>query len=357
MNKTLYRESKAWFQGVLLVLIFLLLASITIAVMLGPVPISPITVWKIAVSQLPGMNGLVEMDWSKAQQHIIWDVRFPRVLLGAITGMGLALVGAAIQALMRNPLADPYILGVSSGASVGATSAIIFGAFSLFGPYAISAGAFIGALCAILLVYVLAQVGGRIASSRLLLSGVVVSMILSAVTSFIVTMAPREQGIRDAYYWMMGSLTGAKWEYVAIPGTGVVFGLIYLLFQHRSLNALTMGEETAVTLGVDVQRFRKTLILLLSLLIGIMVSVSGSIGFVGLIVPHISRFMVGADHRRLLPVTACLGAIMMIWGDVAARLVLAPEELPIGVVTALCGGPFFIWQLRRSNRGAEGRKR
>lgn len=347
-SKPALRSHPFWFAGVLLALVALLAFSITVSVMLGPVRIAPDAVWRIALSHLPGFSGWIEQTWSKAHGHIVWDIRFPRVLLGAIVGAGLAVAGTAIQALTRNSLADPYILGVSSGASAAATLVIIFGAFKIFGQYALSMSAFLGALLAMVLVFVLARVGGRISTTRLLLSGIAVSMMMSAATNFIVTMAPREEGIRSAMFWMMGSLTGARWTYLSIPALLVVLGTAWLLLQYRSLNALLMGEDAAVTLGVNIQAFRSGLVVAAALLTGTIVAVSGAIGFVGLMIPHIVRMVVGSDHRRVLPVAMLLGGLFIVWADVAARLVLAPEELPIGIVTAICGGPFFIWLLRRS---------
>ncbi|UFJ43361.1 iron ABC transporter permease [Brevibacillus humidisoli] len=351
------RHHPLWFTAVLTGLTCLLLLSATLAVMLGPVSIQPAVVWNIALSHVPIFGDLIEQDWSKPQEQIIWEIRLPRVLLGAVVGAGLAVVGTAIQALVRNPLAEPYILGISSGSSVAATLVILFGAFSFLGTYALTLGAFAGAMVAMLAVYLLAQVAGSIQTTRLLLAGVSISMILSAATNFIVTAAPNEHGIRDALFWMLGSLAGAKWEYLMIPYVVVTGGMVFLLLQYRLLNALLMGEEAAATLGVNTHAFRKWLIVLLSLLIGVVVAVSGSIGFVGLIVPHIARFVVGSDHRRVLPVSALLGAVILIWADVLARLLLAPGELPIGVVTALAGGPFFIWLLRRSSYSFGGENR
>ncbi|MBU5673139.1 iron ABC transporter permease [Paenibacillus brevis] len=337
------------FTGIIIVLSALLLASVTIAVMLGPVAIAPATVWKIVFSHLPGFSERIEEIWSPAQGHIVWDIRFPRVLLGVVVGAGLSVAGVAAQALMRNSLAEPYILGVSSGASVGATLVILFGAFSYLGQYALSLAAFGGSLVTMGLVFLLARVRGQISTTRLLLAGIAISMMMSAATNFIVTMAPREEGIRTAMYWMMGSLAGAKWAYLSLPTLVVIGGTALLSFSYRSLNSLLMGDDTAVTLGVNIQRFRIILILTLALLTGTLVAISGAIGFVGLMVPHIVRLLVGSDHRRVLPVSLFMGAIFIVWADVLARLVLAPEELPIGIVTALCGGPFFIWLLRRSS--------
>ncbi|WP_025025972.1 FecCD family ABC transporter permease [Caldalkalibacillus mannanilyticus] len=324
--------------------------------MLGPVPIHPSTVWKIALAQISFFSDWITEDWTKAQFHIIWDIRFPRVLLGMLVGAGLAVVGVAIQAMVRNSLADPYILGVSSGASVGATLVIILGAFQIFGQYALSLAAFIGSLISVILVFLLSQVQGRISTVRLLLSGIAISMILTAITNFIVISAPREEGIRSAMYWMMGSLAGAKWSYLAIPAIVILLAALILYTQSRYLNLLLMGEENATTMGLNVDVFRKFLIVFTALVTGVIVSVSGAIGFIGLMIPHIARLIVGSDHRRVIPVSALLGAIFIIWADVIARLVLAPEEIPIGIITAICGGPFFIWLLRRSNYSFGGGK-
>ncbi|MBN6188807.1 iron ABC transporter permease [Aneurinibacillus sp. BA2021] len=341
------RSARSRVRLILIVLMAALLVSMTAAVMLGPVSISPLTVWRIALAKTLGPVSVIEPDWHAAQESIVWNIRFPRVLLGAIVGAGLAIVGVVIQALVRNALADPYILGISSGASAAATLSILFGAFSFFGSYALSLGAFMGALLSMAAVYLLAQVGGRMHTTRLLLAGVSVSIILTALTNFIVTMAPDEKGMRDAMFWIMGSFSGAKWDYVALPGLFVAAGFVFLLVQYRSLNALLMGEEAAVTLGVDIQAFRKTLLVVSSLLTGVLVAVSGAIGFIGLMIPHLARLFVGSDHRHVLPISALIGAIAAVWSDVLARLLLAPEELPVGVITALCGGPFFIWLLRR----------
>ncbi|MGE7622906.1 FecCD family ABC transporter permease [Viridibacillus sp. NPDC096237] len=349
------RKAKRRFLLLLLLLFCALVLSVTFALTLGPVKMSPITVWKIALSHLPIFGDYIDIKWTQAQERIIWDIRLPRVLLGAIVGAGLSVVGVVIQALVRNPLADPYILGISSGSSVAATLVILFGALPVFGQYALSLGAFTGAIIAMVAVYLLAQVGGRIETTRLLLAGVAISMIMSAVTNFIVTLAPKESGIRGAMFWMMGSLAGAKWEYIMIPTVVVFVGTIYLLFNARSLNILLMGEEAAATLGVNIDSFRKILIIVSSLLTGTVVAVSGSIGFIGLVVPHFVRLLIGTDHKRVLPFSVLIGMILVIWSDVCARMLLAPQELPIGVVTALCGGPFFIWLLRRSSYSFGGR--
>ncbi|MGG3737425.1 FecCD family ABC transporter permease [Aeribacillus pallidus] len=343
------RQHSLFFPFVISGLFIILFLSITTAITFGPVSIDALTVWRIPLSKLPLIGQWIYPDWSAAYYHIIWDLRFPRVLLAVIVGAGLSVCGVAIQALVRNSLADPYILGVSSGASVGATLVILFGLFRIFGQFAVSVTAFLGALASLVLVYILATVHGRISTSRLLLSGIAVSMMLSAVTSFIVISVPREEAIKNALHWMLGSLSGAKWTYLSLPSLCIVLGAIYLFVHHRHLNVMLMGDDVAQTLGVNVERFRKWLVIITSLITAVIVSISGAIGFVGLIIPHIVRFIIGPNHKKVLPVSMLVGAIFLIWTDVFARTVIQPQELPIGIVTAICGGPFFIWLLRRGS--------
>ncbi|PWW26895.1 iron complex transport system permease protein [Cytobacillus oceanisediminis] len=321
-----------------------LLASMTFAVMVGSVDITPRLIWEVLFSKL---GIFIVTDASKAQMVIIWDIRFPRIVLAAIVGAALAICGAAIQALVKNSIADPYILGVSSGASVGAASVILLGAFSVLGEYAISLAAFLGAILSVMIVFFLARVNGRISVIRLLLAGIAVSMVLSAITNFILMMSKQQGGIQAVMYWMLGSLAGAKWSNLGIPFFSLLLVFILLLMNYRQLNALLLGEETAATLGVNLDRFRIFIILFVSLLTGVVVAVSGSIGFVGLIIPHIVRMMAGSNYKMVLPISALTGAIFLVWADMAARMVLAPEEMPIGIITAICGSPFFIWMLRR----------
>lgn len=342
-------KGKVSASNLFIVLIILFTVSMTMAVAIGPVPIAFTTVWKIAFSQLPVLESIIENDWTMAQKHIVWDIRFPRVILGSIVGAGLALAGVTMQALLRNSLADPYILGVSSGASVGATLVIVLGFFKIFGQMALSLAAFIGALSAVFLIFILAQVKGSISPVRLLLSGIALSAILNSVTNVIIMTAPREEGIRNALFWMMGSLGGTKWNHLLIPLVAVIIIFMFLYYQSRVLNILLMGEETAVTLGVSTNQVSRMLLIATALVTGILVAVSGAIGFVGLMMPHIARFFVGADHKKVLPLSALLGSIFVIWADVLARIVFAPEEMPIGIITALFGGPFFIWLLRKSD--------
>jgi len=338
--------SRLSFGALLLTLAATLLLSVTLAVMIGPVPLAPALVWRVALHQL--VPSLVTPDWEAFQANIIWEIRFPRVLLGGLVGAGLAVVGATMQALVRNPLADPYLLGVSSGASLGAVAVILLG-ITWFGVFSLSVAAFLGALLAFVAVYVLARQGGRLTTGRLVLAGVAVAYVLSALTNFLIYNAEDSNQVRSVLFWMLGGLGGARWDYLGLPALALVLGTCLLTVQSRSLNSLSVGEETAATLGVDTSGFRKQIFALTSLLTGTLVAVSGGIGFVGLMLPHIVRLLVGADHRRLLPVAALLGAIFLIWVDVLARVVVAPQELPIGIITALLGAPFFIWLMRRTS--------
>src|SRR5690625_4349706 len=240
-------------------------------------------------------------------------VRFPRVLLGVLVGAGLSLAGTGIQAIVRNSLADPYILGVSSGASVGATLVILLGAFSVFGQYALSLAAFLGALLSVILVFTLAQVGNRISTTRLLLSGIALSMILTALTDFIVISAPDDEKVHSALFWMMGSLVSANWETLPIIAVVVIASYIFLVSQSRSLNLLLMGEEAAVTLGLNINVFRNLFIAVVSIFSIFIYSVSGSIGFVGLMIPHIVRLLVGSDHKKVRSIILFFVVIFMIW--------------------------------------------
>ncbi|MAS60724.1 MAG: ABC transporter permease [Gammaproteobacteria bacterium] len=339
-------------------LIGLLLISVMLGVSLGPVDIPIGVVWWIAASETINIFSDItsfelnrwadiEENWTRAQFNIIWLIRFPRVLMGFFVGAGLAVVGATMQALVRNPLADPYILGISSGASVGAVMVLAFGAFAFAGIYAISVGAFFGAILTFLTVFLLARSNGRLHPARLILAGVAVAYFFSGLTSFIILTSDNRELARTVLAWLLGSLAGTNWSELTLPAAALFFGSVYLVLQARGLNALIVGDETAATLGVDLARFRCSLFLVVSLVTGVMVAVSGAIGFVGLMIPHIVRLMVGTDHRRVMPVSIFAGSIFLILFDVVARTAFNPVELPVGVITSLLGGPFFLWLLHR----------
>lgn len=278
-------------------------------------------------------------------------IRFPRVLLAALVGAGLAVVGVSVQALVRNPLADPYLLGISSGASVGAAAAIVLGALSWLGSFAVAAGAFAGALAAVAVVLALAAEGGLLAPLRLILTGVAVFSVGNAITFLLVALADNREAARSVLFWLLGSVAGARWDALALPAVALAGCALHLLARSRALNALLAGDETAATLGVDVGRMRWELFGTATLLTAVLVSVAGAVGFVGLIVPHAVRWIVGVDHRRVLPIALVVGAAFGVLADVASRMIVAPQELPLGIVTALCGGPFFLVLMRRRLAG------
>lgn len=332
------------------VLLLLVLFSLVFAVGLGPVKVSFTTVGKIFFSKLPWMSGAFEQNWTLVEENIVMGLRLPRVLLGIIVGASLSVTGVAMQALVRNQLADPFILGVSSGASAAATLGLLFGAFSFLGIYSLPISAFIGSAITIIFVYTISVVQGKLNIMQMLLSGVAVSMAMDGITRIITLSAPNALGLHNASFWMSGSLAGAKWAYLTLPLFTLITCMLFLMVNYRGLNILLMGEENATSLGINAKKLQKTLMLICSLIAGVTISVSGTIGFVGLIVPHFTRLIVGADHKRVLPVSALLGGILVVWVDVAARTVIAPQELPVGILTAVIGGPLFIILLRKSSK-------
>lgn len=278
---------------------------------------------------------------------IVWNLRTPRVLLAAIVGAGLAVAGCAIQTLVRNPLADPYLLGISSGASVGATAVITIGIFSAAGTWALSLGALVGALAAALIVFGIAMAQGGLTPLRLVLTGTVLSSAFSAMASFLVFRSEEPQAAQSVLFWLLGSLTGATWAKLWLPLATVIVVTALLLVAHRWMDALGAGPDVAGALGVPVTALRTAVFVLQAILVGVLVAVAGGIGFVGLILPHISRILVGPRHARLLPVAAVAGALFVVWVDVAARTLVIPREIPLSVVTGLIGAPVFLFLLGR----------
>lgn len=333
-----------FFWLLVLGLVLGLAIAVVTAVAVGSVTISFATVVRIMIEQLH--PGSIIPTWTPTEAQIVWDFRLPRALLGVIVGAALAVSGATLQAMVRNPLADPYIFGVSSGASVGAVAVLTLGT-AFVGGLSLSLAAFVGALIAMAIVYLMAQQQGRTTPMRLVLAGVALNYVLSAVTSYLVLRASGpNQGVTAVLTWLAGSLGSAEWANLGLPGFVVFTVTGVLLLQARALNALLAGEETATGLGIDVERFRIRLFVMTSLLVGVVVAISGAIGFVGLMIPHIVRMIVGSDHRRVLPVAALLGSIYLVLVDLIARTIIAPQELPVGMVTAAFGGPFFLWLLR-----------
>lgn len=273
---------------------------------------------------------------------IVWDLRMPRSLLAAIVGAGLALAGTGVQTLVRNPLADPYLLGVSSGASVGATAVITTGVLGALGTWALFTGALLGALVAGALVGAIAVAQGGITPIRLILTGTVLGSAFSATASFLVFRAGDPAAAQSVLFWLLGSLSGAQWDRVAVPA--VTVGLVLVLFLATSgwLDALNAGPDTAAALGVPVTAARAALFAVCAIAVGVLVAVSGAVGFVGLVVPHLARLLVGSRHRVLVPVSALAGALFLVVVDVAARIAVRPTEMPLSVVTGLIGAPVFL---------------
>ncbi len=325
--------------------IAVLLAALAFAMLagvgLGAVSIGPADIARAIGRALSG-------EARAAGDAVIVDIRLPRVVLAALVGSCLASAGVLYQALFRNPLADPYILGMSAGAGLGAVIALTLTVSATAARFGVvPAGAFIGAIATIVLVVRLASLRGALDVTSLLLAGVAISYALSAVTAFV--MGFFRESMASVVFWMMGGLGGASWPYVWMIAPMLAVGLAVPLLATRELNLMLLGEERACELGVDVELFKKVLLGFGALLVAAAVAVSGLIGFVGLMTPHIMRLAFGPDHRVLLPASAIGGGIVMVLADLAARTVLAPVEIPVGIVTAFVGGPFFIWLLVRRN--------
>ncbi len=331
------------FRLLLLGLAVLLALSFALSLVFGAAQVPLERVLAILARQLFGIEPAVAV--SVGQDSIVWQLRAPRVLLGALVGAGLALVGTALQAVTRNPLADPHLLGVSSGAAFGAVLVVLYlGEFA--GMLSLPLAAFVGAMASMLLVLAIASRGGRLHSERLLLAGVAVSFVMMAASNLLLYLG-NPHAASSVLFWMLGGLGLARWELLWLPALCLLLALVVLLGLGRALNALMAGEQSAVSLGLEPRRVRLLVFVVASLLTGVLVSLSGAIGFVGLMLPHVARFLVGAEHRRVLPVAALLGALFLVWVDVAARTWLAPQDLPIGIVTAAIGGAFFVALLRR----------
>ncbi|HEY9365990.1 MAG TPA: putative F420-0 ABC transporter permease subunit [Agromyces sp.] len=324
-----------------------LAASVIAAVTIGPAGLAPTDVVASVLAHL----GIGEPTLSPLRDGIVWELRMPRVLTAAAVGAGLALCGAVMQALTRNPLADPYLLGLSSGASVGAVIVIVLGVGLLL-PFA----AFAGALVALVATLALAGAAGRgagrgsgggLSPTRTVLAGLAVSSMFGAITSLVIFWSATGDSYREILNWLLGSLAGTDWVSVAIAGGALIVIGIPLIASARTLDAFAFGDAAASALGVHVGRSRLLLLGGTALLTGALVAVSGSIGFVGLILPHGVRLLVGSRHRALLPLSALAGALFLVWADTAARTLFDPRELPVGIITALVGGPVFALLLMR----------
>ncbi|WP_084008615.1 FecCD family ABC transporter permease [Planomonospora sphaerica] len=325
-------------------LVCALAVSVLLAIGLGAAAVPPGETLRYLWAALTG--GRITAEEVTSYQ-IIWQVRTPRVLLAAVVGAGLSAVGVAIQAMVRNALADPFVLGVSSGASAGAVLVTVSGSLAALGIYAVSAGAFLGALLVSVLVYLVSRGAGGLAPLRLVLTGVAMAFGFQAVMSVIVYFVPDGEATSTVLFWSMGGFGAATWGALPVVTAAVAVAVIVLHRLGRGLDVLALGDETSASLGVDARRLRRGLFVLTSLATGAMVAVSGAIGFVGLVLPHMVRLWTGAAHARVLVIAPLAGAVFMVWADLLARTVVAPRELPVGVLTALVGVPVFLVLLRR----------
>lgn len=324
-----------------------LAVSLVLAIYIGAVDIDAPLVFKIIVNKISGTD-IFENVWTSAQESIVWNLRLPKVLVAGLSGSGLALSGIMMQALTKNPLAEPYILGISSGASTGAVVSMMIGSLPLWGNVSLRGGAFLGAMLSSVLVFVISGSGRGKQTTRLVLTGMGVSYLFSSATNLIIFLTPESKKVNSALFWMTGSFGGIVWKDVLPAMAAVGIGLICAMGMTRSMDALLLGETGARTRGLDTGKIKVVLIFISTLMTAVIVSMSGIIGFVGLVIPHIGRSIVGASHRRLIPVSVFLGSIFMIWCDVIARVCVAPEELPVGIITAIVGAPVFLIMLKRS---------
>ncbi|AEE95953.1 FecCD family ABC transporter permease [Mahella australiensis] len=344
-------KGRLLFSAFMLAMVVILFLSILLAVSLGAADIAMADAFGVLIKPLPIVGRWVNASYDDAYYSIVWGIRLPRVLLAATVGMGLAVAGTAFQGLLQNPMADPYVLGVSSGASFGATISIVLGIGSGFmGLAGSTIAAFVGAVLTMAAVYTLGRAGRKSSMVTLLLAGIAVSSFLSAMVSFMMIL--NHDKLESIVLWTMGSFATASWASLYISFPIIFIGGVVLLSMSKEMNALLMGDETALHLGVDVNKIRKLLLVVGSLITASAVSVSGIIGFVGLIIPHVVRLFTGPDHRRLLPAATVSGAIFMIISDTLARTLMAPIEIPVGIITSLVGGPFFLYLLVRNRNAA-----
>jgi iron complex transport system permease protein len=324
-----------------------LLIMLFIGTVTGSVAISPLDITGIVLSRLPFFN--IHPFWNETSATILFDIRLPRVILAALTGAGLAGSGAAYQGLFRNPLADPYLIGVASGAGLGAVIALYYHwPITWVGMLVVPAAAFLGALVTVWIVYSLSRVGKSAPVTTLILAGVAVSAFATSLTTFLMIRTTDE--LHRAISWMVGGFAWGGWTPILVLLPYLLIGLSILIMMGRPLNVLQFGEEQASQVGLNVERVKRIVIISASLVAAASVSFSGLIGFVGLAVPHFVRLLWGADYRRVIPLAIIMGATLLTLADCLSRTLIAPSEIPVGIITALAGAPFFLWLLRKSKR-------
>lgn len=331
----------------LIALALVLLVAIGFFAVIGTANISSIDVFRIVGSKTPIIKNYIDIsDITNSHQTIIWSIRLPRVLLGVLVGASLSMAGAAFQGMFKNPMADPFVIGISSGAALGAAIAIILKvSLPFINIPTISIFAFIGALVAVFTVYNIARIKNRVPVTTLLLAGVAIGQFLTAIMSLLMVIYSNDMA--KIVYWTMGSLAGKGWEPLLKISIPVLVPIVLINFFARDLNIMLTGEEAAKSLGINVEKTKIYILVLATFMVSMVVSVSGIIGFVGLIIPHIVRIIIGPDHRILLPASALVGGIFMIFADTIARTIISPVEIPVGIITALFGGPFFLYLLKK----------
>jgi iron complex transport system permease protein len=323
--------------------------SVILSISIGYTSIPFSEIIKVFLNHTPILNSMFNFQVVDIHSTLILDVRFPRALCAVLVGAALSISGAAYQGLFRNPMADPYTIGASSGAALGATVAVIIGlSVSFFGIRTIPIFAFIGCLAAVLFVYSISKVGAKVPVQTLLLSGIAVSIFLSAFVSYFQTVYPEET--HQSTFWLAGSFSYTEWADVWSVLPFILCGSIVIYFFSRDLNLLALGEDEATHLGVNLEKVKKILLVSSALVTAAAVSISGLIAFVGLIIPHLTRMLISPDQRILIPASALMGGVFLVLCDTLGRVIISPSELPVGIITAICGGPFFLYLMRRKKK-------
>jgi iron complex transport system permease protein len=346
----IYFKNRFWYRSLLEIGLVLLVVLIIAAANLGVARISFGQTATIILSRIPVVNRWIALDpASRTAQIIIWQLRLPRIVLAGLLGAGLAVAGVAYQGIFKNPMAEPYVLGISSGSALGAALAMVLGLETTWAGFGwVTITAFGGGLLTVLVVYRIARSGGKVQTVTLLLAGIAINFLLTALLSLIMTF--RREQIERIVMWTMGSVATANWREVGLVLPVVILSLIGIGVFARDLNVLLTGDESAQSLGIEVARVKKALLVISTLLVATLVSVSGIIGFVGLLVPHMIRLLFGPDHRVVIPFAALGGALLLIGCDTLARVLVPPNEIPLGIITAILGAPFFLYLIAKTKK-------
>lgn len=350
MNNHKIVQNRAQYAALMVLICVVIVLAVCFSVSVGAVEVNPANIFKIIVNRVSDKEVFVSA-WDESVETIIWNIRFPRVIMAFIVGAGLSVCGVLMQALTKNSLADPYVLGISSGASAGAVSTIVLGWFSFMGGYSTIAGATLGAIVSITLSLNIASMKGKITSTQLVMAGIATSALFTSLTNLIIYgYHTGSDKTKTAQYWMVGSLSGANWSRTGYVVMVFAVAIVIVLLFARDLDVLLLGDDVAESLGVNIGRIKLVIILMSTILTGVVVSVSGVIGFIGLVVPHIMRSIVGSKHGRLLPVVILAGGLFAMLADVVSRVIIDPEELPIGIISGLIGAPFFLYLIKKGRK-------